>query len=80
MSDKATRAQIQIGPYAVEGFMLPDGSYRMSLTQAAAAIGLTVRNASDFLQSNAFKSLQGEGYSAPISEINLSDEGSDSPL
>jgi len=75
MSDKATRAEITIGPHLVEGFMLPDGGYRMSLTQAAAAIGLTVRNASDFLQSNAFKSLQGEGYSAPISEINLSDQG-----
>jgi hypothetical protein len=29
-SIKATRASVQIGALEVDGFMLPDGSYRMS--------------------------------------------------
>ena len=69
MSDKATRAQIQIGPYSVEGFMLPDGSYVMSQTQAAELVGLTERNARDFLRSKALKGLLGEEYTPAISEI-----------
>ena len=41
MSDptKATRATIQIGALTVDGFMLPDGNYRMSQTQTAEAVG-----------------------------------------
>ncbi len=69
MTDKATRATVQIGSLTVDGFMLPDGSYRMSQTQAAECVNLRVQNISDFLRSNAFKSLVGEGYTAPISEI-----------
>ena len=49
--------------------MLPDGSYRMSQTQAAESVGLTERNAREFLQSKALKSLMGEGYTPQISEI-----------
>ena len=36
----ATRSTITIGPLSVDGFMLPDGSYRMSQTQTAEAVGL----------------------------------------
>ena len=68
-STRATRATVVIGSLTIDGFMLPDGSYRMSLTQAAECIGLTTRNASDFLQSKAFKALMGGGYTVPISEI-----------
>jgi len=67
-STRTTRATVVIGSLTIDGFMLPDGSYRMSLTQAAECIGLTTRNASDFLQSKAFKALMGEGYTVPISE------------
>jgi hypothetical protein len=66
---KATRATVTIGNLAIDGFMLPDGSYRMSQTQAAEAVGLTERNAREFLQSKALKSLMGEGYTPQISEI-----------
>lgn len=66
---KATRATVTIGDLAIEGFMLPDGSYRMSQTQAAESVGLTERNAREFLQSKALKSLMGEGYTPQISEI-----------
>jgi hypothetical protein len=67
-SAKATRATVSIGAMAVDGFMLPDGSYRMSLSQAAEMVDLTARNAFDFLRSNAFKTLLGETYTVSISE------------
>lgn len=68
-SIKATRATIQIGTTAIDAFMLPDGGYRMSLTQAAECIGLGVQNASDFLRSKAIKGLLGDGYTPQIFEI-----------
>jgi AraC-like DNA-binding protein len=59
MSDKAKRATISLGDLEVDGFQMPDGSYRMSITGAAAAVNLTVSNASDFLRSKALKSILG---------------------
>jgi hypothetical protein len=56
-SVRAVRASVPIGSLTVDGFMLPDGSYRMSQTKAAEAAGLSRRNLSDFLLSNALKSL-----------------------
>ncbi|MEG4535373.1 hypothetical protein [Microcoleus sp. D2_18a_D3] len=67
-SVRAVRASVQIGALTVDGFMLPDGSYRMSQTQVAEAAGLSRRNVSDFLRSNALKSLLGEGYTSTIFE------------
>jgi hypothetical protein len=48
--------------------MLPDGSYRTSQTQVAEAAGLSRRNVSDFLRSNALKSLLGQGYTSTMFE------------
>jgi hypothetical protein len=62
MSDKATRQPINIGAIAVEGFMMPDGSYRMSQTSAAAAVGKDEINARRFLDSTGIKTLLGKGY------------------
>lgn len=42
--------------------MLPDGSYRMSQTQAADCVGKPEINARRFLSSRAIKTLLGEGY------------------
>jgi hypothetical protein len=67
---KATRQIIAIGNIEVEGFMLPDGSYRMSQTQAAECVGLEERNARDFLQTNALKRLLGDGYTPAISQTS----------
>ncbi len=67
-SVRAVRATVQIGSLTVDGFQLPDGSYRMSQTQVAEAVGLSRRNVSDFLRSNALKSLLGEGYTGTIFE------------
>lgn len=38
-SVRAFRASVQIGSLAVDGFVLPDGSYRMSQTPAAECVG-----------------------------------------
>lgn len=35
---KAQRTNIAIGSLTVDGFMVPDGSYRMSQAQAAEAV------------------------------------------
>ena len=59
-SIKATRATVAIGALTVDAFMLPDGSYRMSLSQAAECIGKPARGTFDFLQSKALKRLLGE--------------------
>jgi hypothetical protein len=77
-SIKATRATIAIGDLSIDAFMLPDGSYRMSQSQAAEAVGLSRRNVSDFLRSNAIKSLLGEDYTGSISDgdqIEIESEG-----
>ena len=63
MSDTviATRAAIDIGPLSIDGFMLPDGSYRMSLSQTGQCVGKTAQGISNFLKSKALKRLLGEG-------------------
>jgi hypothetical protein len=38
-SVRAFRASVQIGSLTVDGLMLPNGSYRMSQTQAAECVG-----------------------------------------
>lgn len=68
-SIKATRASVQIGALEVDGFMLPDGSYRMSQTQTAECVGMTERNAREFLDSKTFKRLTDEDYTPAIFEI-----------
>ncbi|EKU97041.1 hypothetical protein Lepto7375DRAFT_1082 [Leptolyngbya sp. PCC 7375] len=74
-SSIATRATIQIGTQVgtliVDGFMLPDGSYRMSLTQSSGAVGFGPQNASDFLSLKAVKSLLGQGDADNNSQIEL---------
>lgn len=61
-STKATRAPIQIATLAVDGFMLPDGAYRMSQAQAAEAIEEPPVYALRFLQSKDSKALLGDAY------------------
>ena len=68
MTDKATRAEVSIGPLSVDGYQMPDGTYRMSQVQAAECIGTTAQNASNFLRSKAFKALRGKGFTDQVSE------------
>jgi hypothetical protein len=56
-SVRAVRAGVQIGSLTVDGFMLPDGSYRMSQAQVAECVGLSGRNASFFFQSYSLSAL-----------------------
>lgn len=69
-SVKAIRAAVQIGSMSIDGFMLPDGTYRMSQTQAADLVGLSERNAREFLDSKTFERLAGEGYTPAIFDID----------
>jgi hypothetical protein len=69
--DKAKRTTVEIGPLSVDGFQMPDGSYRMSQTSAAESVGLGRQNVSDFLRSKVIKSLLGEGYTGQIFEIEV---------
>ncbi|MEO1211509.1 MAG: hypothetical protein AAFX78_18505, partial [Cyanobacteria bacterium J06638_20] len=62
MTDKAVRAPVQIGGGDMEGYQMPDGSYRMSQASAADAIGDSPVYALRFLQSKDSKALLGEHY------------------
>ncbi|HEY9743506.1 MAG TPA: hypothetical protein V6C90_23725 [Coleofasciculaceae cyanobacterium] len=73
-SIKATRASVQIGALEVDGFMLPDGSYRMSQTQAAECVNKPEINARRFLTSKAIKALLGEGYTPDSIEIDSGEQ------
>jgi hypothetical protein len=63
---------VQIGSLTVDGFQLPDGSYRMSQTQAAECVGKPEINARRFLSSKAVKTLLGKGYTPDSIEIEPS--------
>ncbi|NMF59090.1 hypothetical protein [Pseudanabaena yagii] len=74
-SIKATRANVAIGSLTIDGFMLPDGSYRMSQTQAAETVGKDEINARRFLSSKNINAIRGEGYTPDSIEIeSLSDK------
>ena len=73
-NDKAKRAMVQIGPLSVDGFQMPDGSYRMSQTQAAESVGKSQRNAGRFLESKGIKALRGEGYTPDTIEVDSSNQ------
>jgi hypothetical protein len=69
MTNKATRATIKLGDIDLDVFQLPDGEYRLSLTQSATALGFDKRRGSDFLglevvQNLTTYALQGSGFIA----------------
>jgi hypothetical protein len=74
-NDKAKRSMVQIGPLSVDGFQMPDGSYRMSITGTAESVGLIRRNAFEFLRSKAAKRLLGDGFTGSIFEIEVESTG-----
>jgi hypothetical protein len=73
-NDKAQRATVQIGPLSVDGFQMPEGSYRISQTQAAECIGKPEINARRFLDSRGIKALRGEGYTPDSVAIDSIDQ------
>jgi hypothetical protein len=72
MSDsvKASRAIVALGSFVIDGFMLPDGSYRMSQTQMAEIIAKPEINARRFLDSKSIKALLGQGYTPDTVEVD----------
>ena len=68
-SVKAIRATVQLGALSIDGFMLPDGSYRMSQTQAAESVEKPEINARRFLDSKAIKALLGKDYTPDTIDI-----------
>ncbi len=75
MSGKAVRTMVSLGSLMIEGFMLPDGSYRMSQTQAAECVDKPEINARRFLSSTAIKALLGQGYTPDTLEIESTTRG-----
>jgi len=69
VSVKAIRATVQLGALSIDGFMLPDGSYRMSQTQAAESVEKPEINARRFLDSKAIKALLGKDYTPDTIDI-----------
>ncbi|MEA5449430.1 hypothetical protein VB780_12675 [Leptolyngbya sp. CCNP1308] len=67
-SNRAKRATVAIGPLAIAGFQMPDGSCRMSITSAAEVVGTAQQNGSNFLCLNAFKALQVSSYTPQTSD------------
>ena len=61
-SDKAKRATVAISPSSVEGFQMPDGSYRMSQAGAVTTINESPVYALRFLISRDSKALLGEAF------------------
>ena len=70
-TEKAKRESVAIGSLRVKGFQMPDGSYRMSLSSAAAAVGLQARNAFDFLRSKASERLLGSTSTLSVAEMEV---------
>lgn len=69
MTIKAVRAQIKLGDIDLDVFQLPDGEYRMSLSQVAQALDFDPRKGSSFLALEVVKSLttyalQGSSFKA----------------
>ena len=73
--DKAKRTLVAIGSLSVDGFQMPDGSYRMSQTQAAECIGKPEINARRFLDFRGIKALRGEGYTPDTIEVDSPEQG-----
>lgn len=62
MVDKARRERVSLGSSEIEGFQMPDGSYRMSQSSAAESIQEPPVYALRFLSSKDAKALLGERY------------------
>ena len=59
---KAKRATVTIAPLSVDGFQMPDGSYRMSQAGAATTINESPVYELRFLTSRESKALLGEAF------------------
>jgi len=72
---KAKRITVAIGPSSVDSFQMPDGSYRVSQTQAAESVDQLEINARRFLASRGIKAFPHEAYTPDSIEVNLPEQG-----
>ena len=74
--EKAKRATIQLGDRELDVFQLPDGSYRLSQSQVAEAVGKPRQNFANFLGTKWLKALPGlDSSSQTFSEIDYEGRG-----
>jgi hypothetical protein len=73
-SVKASRSVVTLGSIVIDGFMLPNGEYRMSQTQMAETIAKPEINARRFLDSKGIKSLLGQSYTPDTVEVESIDQ------
>ncbi|MBD2115057.1 MULTISPECIES: hypothetical protein [Cyanophyceae] len=73
--DKAKRATVAIGSLSADEFQIPNGSYRMSPTQAAGSLGKPGINARRFLEFRDITALWGEAYTPDGIEGDLPEQG-----
>jgi hypothetical protein len=66
MTIKAVRATITLGDIKLDVFQLPDGEYRVSLTQTTEALGFDKRKGSSFLALEVVQSLATYGLQGSI--------------
>lgn len=62
--------RVKIGAMEIDCFMLPNGSYQMSQTQAAECVGKLEINIRRFLNSEAIEALLGENYTPDSIEMD----------
>ncbi len=73
--DKAKRATVAVGLLSVDSFQMPDGSYRMSQTQAAESVDKPETNARQFLDSGGIKASWSGAYTPDSIELDLPEQG-----
>jgi hypothetical protein len=77
---RATRAEFDIAGIPVAGLMMPDGSYRMSDTDIAAAIDEAANSLSHIRRNKTFKALISEGSPLSQKPEKLSVQGNNAKL
>ena len=58
---KAKKATFKLGSLVLDGYQLPDGSYRMSATQVAKALNKHHKSVGEFLEGNSPQALPHKG-------------------
>ena len=78
---KAKKATFKLGSLVLDGYQLPDGSYRLSQTQVCSVLNKTHKSVGEFLEGNSLQALphkssslqkiQVEGVKNVIGEVTL---------
>jgi hypothetical protein len=69
ISQKAVGVKINLGSIEINGYMLPDGSYRLSKGQSCDIVGLDRKRLSQLQEKNSLKAIIGAGSSLSQKEL-----------